>query len=655
MESGIQNFPLSAIRLQKMPRLFKRNADYRRWQAWLLGAPVALTIILALYLALRPDPAATNFYRAQKLQTAGQSVSALRLYSLITANLPDSSFAPLALQQKGEILTGLARRSGDEKQFREAMAAYAQLARDYPSHSLAGQALLTAGDIAASDLRDEQTAAGFYQSVLDNYPANAEYASQATLRLGRIALQSGDGARAQKYFTRVLQEYSRFPEQCAEAQYQLGVVFETLLNSKASARSSYETTIKKWPKSVWASNARERLAMLFYTGNANRPARRVLLEIGPLPTISGSDSRLEVLRLLLAARGIAANEAVLRGWSLLPFRAGFAPEKPERKLSGKEDFAIIAANAGLVFSPQTFDDPAQALVKLRDELDVGHAPFILVENWALVVGYDSSRDEIIVQKIGGERISLSSKNLAAQWKKSGYKLLSFHAPNEKLKAKTPEKPATGRAPALTVPVYIYELPKLSARNAHRRVLRRATELMNRPREDGILLNLEALRALSQEIALLAQAPPVSPIPKPEIAREGDTQSPDGSTPDAESSTAAAPKANALSLAQREKRWKSLRAWFGTPMQHWLDARRDAAAYLDIAAKDLNDARLKQAAEAYRASILSLQRAAANLPAADIVATDPEAGRAAFEALADAIEDGALQSEKRATTLMEAAS
>lgn len=633
-----------------MPRLLKRNVDYRRWQFWLVGLPTTLALALALYLVLRPDPSATNFYRAQKLQTAGQSEFALRLYSLIALNQPSSSFAPLALQQIGEIRTGLARRSGDEKMYRAAIEAYAQLARDYPTHSLSGQALLSAGDIAANDLRDVQSAAGFYQSVLDNYPANAEYASQATLRLGRIALQKGDGPNAQKYFARVLQEYSRFPERCAEAQYQMGVAFETLLASKPSARSSYETTIKKWPESVWASSAKERLAMLFYTGSANRPARRVLLEIGTIPNAAGDDSRLGVLKLLLAARGVETSEAVLRGWSLMPFRAGFSPENPERQLSDEEDFATIAANAGLVFSPQNFDDPERAKVKLRDELDAGHAPFVKLGDWALAVGYDSSRDEITIQKPGGERTAFSSTEFAKVWRKSDYKFLSFHAPGEKLTPKNPPKAAADAAPALSVPTYIYELPKLSLKNAHRRTLRRAAALMNRPRESGVLLNLEALRALSQEVESLSKAPPVSPIPEPEIAREGEAEPQTGSTPGAE----AEPEISIPpSLAQREKRWKNLRAWFGAPLQNWINTRRDAAAYVEIAAKDLNDARLKKAAEEFRKSIEALQRAAQNLPPADIVTADSEAGRAAFQSLAEEIQN-AFQAEKRATALMGAA-
>jgi hypothetical protein len=232
--------------------------------------------------------------------------------------------------------------------------------------------------------------------------------------------------------------------------------------------------------------------------------------------------------------------------------------------------------------------------------------------------------------------------------------LSFHAPDEKLTAKNPPRQATGDTPALTVPLYVYELPKLSTKNTHRRVLRRAVELMNRPREGAVLLNIEALRALSQEVETLAKAPPISPIPKPESPREENSETATESTPGPETAPEAASTTSlARALTQREKRWKSLRAWFGAPLQNWINARRDAAAYLDIAARDLNDARLQQAAEEYRESILSLQRAAQNLPPADIVTTDSEAGRAAFEALANEI-DGALKAEKRATALMEKA-
>jgi hypothetical protein len=98
------------------------------------------------------------------------------------------------------------------------------------------------------------------------------------------------------------------------------------------------------------------------------------------------------------------------------------------------------------------------------------------------------------------------------------------------------------------------------------------------------------------------------------------------------------------------RWKALRPWFGAPLRQWVEARRDAAAYLDAASSDLNDARLQRAATELRAAINALSDAASTLPADDALATDPEAARRAFQALSEKI--GTAQgAEKNATDAM----
>lgn len=631
-----------------MPRLLRRSND-RNTLLWLFVAPVVVAVFLLSYLVLRPDPASSHFYRAQKLQLAGQSESALRLYSLILSSLPNSSFAPLALQQKGEILTSMARRSGDADEYRAAVAAYARLASEYSSHSLAGEALLAAGSLAANDLRDPKTASGFYQTLLKNYPGNPEYVSEAVLRLGRIALQSGAGTEAQNYFARVLKEYSRFPERSAEAQYQSGVTLETLLKNKAQARAAYEATIKKWPRSVWAASAKERLGMLMYsTSSQDRPSRRVLLEIAALPQMGKSDSRLAALKVLLVSRGLEASESVLRGWSLVPFRAGFSSENPSRVWSEEESFETIAANAGLVYMRRNNDDKGKALNALRDELDAGHTPFVALDGWILAIGYDSSRDEITTQKPGAQRQTWAAKDFADRWKKaSDLSFLSFYVAGENVHAVQPAK-TTAAAPDLMAPLYVYKLPPLSLQNAHRRTLRRAAALMKRTREDGVLLNAEALRELSKELEILGRAPD-SPVPAPEPIPEEEIAQ-DGSTP-AAAPTPAAPNHSAL-LDQRKKRWKNLRGWFDEPLKKWVETRRDAAAYLEIAGNDLNDTRLRRAAEELREAMVSLQNAATSIPSANAFDENSDEARAALEAAAREI-SSAYKAEKRATAIMSA--
>lgn len=630
-----------------MPRLQYRKTNFRQWQKWLLGVPAVLVLLLLSYLALRPDPAASHFYRAQKLQAAGQTESALRFYSLLVSSLPNSSFAPLALQQQGEILTGIARRSGNSQRYRAAIDAYLRLATEYPSHSLAGEALLAAGNIAGNDLRDAQTATGLYKKVLAAYPNNAQYSSEATLRLGRLALQNGDGNDAQEYFAQVLKKYSAFAERCAEAQYHLGVTLETLQQNKAAARSAYEATIKKWPHSIWADNAKERIGLLMYTDGSTRPARRVQLEIGALPATQG-DSELAALQLLLAARGLEVSDTVWQGWSLVPFRAGFATANPGRTLTASADFATIAANAGLTFTRERPGSAARALEALRDELDDGHVPFVNQDGWMLVTGYDSMRDQFFALRPGNRSTTINSKDFAESWKKNNYAFMSFHAPGEKLNPSSKPKPAaetTQTVPALSAPLYSYKLPALSLQNAHRRTLRRAVMLMQRSREGSFLLNLEALRALSEELKQLAEIPE-SPIPAPEPPAEGDAEQPQP-TP----TPTSAPPAD---LSKQSARWKALRAWFDAPLKQYVEARRDAAAYLVIAGRDLKSKQLQNAAGDLREAMLSLQHAAAILPPANIIENDPDAARAAFQALAQEIENGALKAETRATQAMQAA-
>lgn len=630
-----------------MSRLAYNKPDFRRWQRWLIGAPVVLLVVLFAYLALRPDPAAVHFYRAQKLQTAGQTESALRLYSMVVSSLPHSSFAPLALQQQGEILTGIARRSGNPLRYREAIDAYRSLAEQYPSHSAAGEALLAAGSIAANDLRDTQTATQLYEKLLIAYPNNAQYSSEATLRLGRLALQAGEGPQAQKHFTRVLKEYGAFPERCAEAQYHLGVTYETLQQNKAAARSAYEATIKKWPHSVWADNAKERIGLILYTDGTTRPARRVLLEIDSLPDAK-SNSELAALQLLLASRGLEVSDAVWRGWSLVPFRTGFAAQKPGRILEESTEFATIAANAGLVYRREQFNDAKRALDALRDEIDDGHVPFVNQGGWMLLTGYDSVRDEFFAVRPGNRSTTLKSKEFAELWKKNDYAFLSFHAPGEKLRPTgkpnaTPKNPA--QIPDLATPLYTYKLPSLSLQNAHRRSLKRAVLLMQRSREGDFLLNLEALRTLTEELKKLA-AIPESPVPAPETVPENDTEQ-DPPVP----APTSPPVTN---LSAQSARWKALRPWFDAPLKQYVEARRDAAAYLVIAGRDLKSQQLQNAAGDFREAMLSLQHAATLLPPADIIDSDPNAARAAFEALAREIENGALKAETRATQAMQSA-
>lgn len=597
---------------------------------------------------LMPDAAAGHFYRAQRLESAGQEQQALRLFQLIVETQPNSAFAPRALQQEGEILTAMARRDGDAKLFRQAIDAYASLATNYSSHSSAGEALLAAGSIAWNDLRDGKVAGRYYKQLLQAYPGNSEYASEATLRLGRIALQAGDNVLALKMFSRVLKDYSRFPERCAEAQYHQGITLETLLNNKSAARDCYEKTIKKWPNSVWASDAKERLGLMTYSTGGVRAARRVMLEVGSLPRING-DSRSAALRLILAARGMEISDVIWRGWSLAPFRAGFVPENPGKVVGVEEDWETVAANAGISTFYRKEGSAAEGKEKLLNELDAGHLSLVYLGDWMVITGYDSSRDEIFAHKPGADVETYSGKEFISQWKRGGdYTFLAFQVSRERLRPSVERQAASPDAPPLLAPYYVYHLPELSEKDGHRRALRQAALAMNKSREGGALLNIEALRALQRELENLSHPPAESPVPAAE-AKKDETASAD---PAAEATPAPAttPVPAPTPKATSAQRWKNLRHWFGAPLKSWVESRRDAAAFLDITATDLGNSNLQSAAEHFRESMNILEAAGRAAPAEDIFATDPEAARQAMQSLAEQIGQ-ALEAEKQATAAM----
>jgi hypothetical protein len=99
--------------------------------------------------------------------------------------------------------------------------------------------------------------------------------------------------------------------------------------------------------------------------------------------------------------------------------------------------------------------------------------------------------------------------------------------------------------------------------------------------------------------------------------------------------------------------RALLGWRGAPLQRWIGARQQAAAYLDMAAARLNQPSLRRAADEFRNSIAALENVAAVLPQANALGTDKvlnEQARRGFETAAREIERARL-AETRATDLM----
>ena len=223
------------------------------------------------------------------------------------------------------------------------------------------------------------------------------------------------------------------------------------------------------------------------------------------------------------------------------------------------------------------------------------------------------------------------------------------------------------AGGLVAPTWLFTPPPVDEKAVYRRALRRAALWMRRPRVGQSVLNLEALRTLSGELRRLSvAAPPIeysipranpSPTATPNEAEplaRNDENLPNGSLPDspipnsetangvtsngvtalpnstpsngAFSNSAPSPAASppnsssvatSVPLAVRPvpisridatTRVRALLAWRGAPLTQWMDARRDATAYLDVASSKLREPSLKRAAQAFAQSVVSLENA-----------------------------------------------
>jgi len=677
-------------------------------------AALALVLLSAGILrALLPDPTRALFLKAQKLEGAQQWSLALRHYVILSTHHPESYYAPLSLERQAAILASLGRPTGNAAQLRQAMDIYGKLAQTYPESSRAADALLSAGAIALTDLRKPGEAKKWYSQVLERFPNSREFASQAMVKLGRIALQERDREGAQTWFQRVLQRYPQLADRGAEAQYHLGVAYETLWRDaqhKQWAKNAYEATFKRYPQSVYAADARERLGLLFYVDSARQPlVRRVLIDVPPLPS-AGESSResaglLNALRVVLAARGLEVDEAILRGWSLQPFRSALDTQNPERVIKPlQSSWQNIVSAAGLRYAPLSGGKESEALRDLQSELDMARPPLIFHGKWSLAVGYDSSRSQVFLQNTGSSLETLSTRELAQQWKQDApiggsFAMVGFWGRGERPKqaSRAARSGATARInatptpkaldgdapvekptptptalPGQSTPTYIYTLPALNEREVHRRALRNAVALLRRPRQESLLLNAEALSFLSRELRLCAQPPATTAAPAPESQPDA---TPAGETPGAEATTPTqaegapvegsespvepqtesdaparleeatptatrraarnvapnTPRVASVDWARRARLW---RGWFGAPLESWLVARRDAAAFCDAAGRALNQRALFDAAQAFRDSAQAMEAAREAMPPRESLMSSP-LPRATRQALQEA--------------------
>ncbi|SHJ58621.1 N-acetylmuramoyl-L-alanine amidase [Malonomonas rubra DSM 5091] len=96
-----------------------------------------------------------------------------------------SSNAPKALFLKARTWDGLSRASGGQEDAREAVNQYLAMAERYPSHTLADDALYSAGQIAENRLYDKAAAYRYYRWLTDQMP-QGDMVNKARQRLSAL-------------------------------------------------------------------------------------------------------------------------------------------------------------------------------------------------------------------------------------------------------------------------------------------------------------------------------------------------------------------------------------------------------------------------------------------------------------------------------------
>ena len=623
-----------------------------------LTVALLAALILIGRVLIAPDAGASLFSRARQLEEAGQIALALRHYALVSNRHPESSLAPQALLKQGDLLSTRGRTNKNTDDLRAAMDAYARLAQNYPANKLGNQALFDAGEIAAQDLNDGVAARRFYRLILERNSERSDEAALATTKLGRLALSEGDGKTALALLQSVRANWPNDAQAGAEAQFHLGVLYETVIKDRNKAQRAYDATLKNYPNSVWAGSARERLGLLAYNEQlGRRPVRRVLLDIAPLPDTDGlaepgkGSDLWQALTILLGARGLKVDATLVSGWSLAPFFAGFDASRPANVVEPRFDqFANVVANAGLRFTLTGDGNAESALRALQDELDNAREPLLYLENggegrWTLCVGYDSERGEVYLQDRGAQFDTLAVASFAQMWKAKSkfgkrFTMLSFSGANEKPRALTQlnagQTPAPGATPTPAMrlnstPQFIWELPRLNQNNANTRALREASQMLNRAGSETVALNINGLGALARELEQLASSPDPNAFggfEQPPIRQENAEPALDANGVAIPAPTiAATPTPIPKDFAPRAR---NLMAFFGEPARNWARQRRRAAAFCEIAARQ-NNRDLSGAISNLNLSADSLDVAASLAP--QIGASISESDRAALREMA----------------------
>jgi len=239
-----------------------------------------------------------RLYRRLGKRAEGKYGWARGLYQGIVAHQPES---PLALLAQNQIALSYA----DQGEWKKAADALEQIVRQHPQSPLLPQVLFTAGNIYSQRLSSPERALQTYQRILNGYP-QYQLGGEVLLSIGKVYLQKGKPEKARESFQKVIKDFPKDLSSSAQAQFGIGSSYEAegkwdealneyrwvidkyphtqaalqvplyladhysqkKMNNLAEqeykrAVKTYEGMVEKYPKSLFAAYAQERIAQCY--------------------------------------------------------------------------------------------------------------------------------------------------------------------------------------------------------------------------------------------------------------------------------------------------------------------------------------------------------------------------------------------------------
>ncbi len=186
-------------------------------------------------------------FRQQLYQSAREEYLELR------SRYPDSQYRPEATFKLGQCEAELLH-------FDEAAKIFREFQSEFPGHAIVPQATFMEGEALYDGQRYSQ-AAEVYRRFIQTY-SDAPQVEQAFYKLGQCFLQMEE-------FKKIAETYREMLERFADSAFRSTALFWIAYEADRGKRpeeamASYETLLQDYPKSQYASEARLRLAMLYY-------------------------------------------------------------------------------------------------------------------------------------------------------------------------------------------------------------------------------------------------------------------------------------------------------------------------------------------------------------------------------------------------------